>query len=83
MTKSNMTREKIVHTIGAIVATLHEVGTDCAESTVYMALGMDLEYYHDISGLMVASDLVIISGHRIKLTAKGVALAEDMLVIKS
>jgi hypothetical protein len=71
-----MSKEQVMTYVAAILTTLADLGTDCAESTVYMAMGMDLQKYEAIRGLLVASDLVTVRGNRIALTAKGRQTAE-------
>lgn len=74
----------------AIVEALYENGmtdqgsdyTDVAESTFYLALGMDIWKWEKISGLMLRSDLIQIRSHRVRLTAKGVKLAQDCIAIR-
>lgn len=73
-----MTREYLMTRIAAIVTALHDCGTDAAESTFYLALGMNLSAWTAIRDLMVASDLIAVSRfHRVSLTAKGSELARD------
>lgn len=63
----------------AIVTTLFEIGEYApAESTIYLALGMDMGRYERVRGLMVASDLIHVSSNRITLLEKGRRLGEDL-----
>ncbi len=66
-----MTKNEIFTFVAAILTTLDEVGTDAAESTIYMALGMDMAKYTSIRDLLVSSKLVTVKGHRISLTPAG------------
>lgn len=75
-----MNKQQIMTYVAGIVTTLHELGTDCAESTIYTAMGMDIGRYEAIRGLMVASDLILVRGHRIALTEKGRTLAANISV---
>lgn len=70
--------QKLKLQITAIVQALHEAGTDAAESTFYLALGMDMANWTDLRGLLIASDLITVKHHRVALTAKGTALAVDI-----
>jgi len=75
-----LTREKILSYIHAIVTTLETAThhhSDCAESTLYLALGMDMQLWTDLRGLMLASDLISVTHHRVSLTEKGRRLAID------
>lgn len=71
-----MTKNEIMTLVAAILTTLEEVGTDSAESTIYMALGMDLQKYEQIRGLLLTSKLVTVKCHRIALTAAGKETAQ-------
>ena len=73
-----LTREKVILYIHAIVTTLDEAGchhSDCAESTLYLALGMNLQLWNDLRGLMLASELISVRMNRVSLTEKGRRLA--------
>jgi hypothetical protein len=72
-----LTREKVMAYVSAIVTTLYDLETDTAESTLYLALGMNLQLWNDLKGLLVASDLVTVKSHRVALTVKGMDLARD------
>lgn len=72
-----MTRERIMTCVAAILTTLLE--TDGGpESSVYLALGADLQNWMDLRGLMIQSDLIRVDGnHWVTLTEKGRQTAEE------
>ena len=61
--------------IAAVLTTLAELDTGCPESTVYMAMGMNIHQYGELREVLVGSGLVTVSGHYIELTPKGRELA--------
>ena len=70
-----MTRNELNARLAAVLTTLAELNTDAAESTIYLALGMDIEKYTVIKSIMTAGDLATVRGNRIALTAKGREIA--------
>ncbi len=56
--------------IAGILTTLAEVG-DAAESTLYIALGMDLPLWEGIRDLLVRGKLVTVKHHRVTITDLG------------
>jgi hypothetical protein len=71
-----MTRNEINVYLAAILTTLHDLNTDCAESTVYLRLGCDFGKYETLRRILVAGGLVTIQDNRISLTTEGHAMAE-------
>jgi hypothetical protein len=70
-----MTSGQVFQLFAAVLTTLHEVGTGCPESTIYLALGMNMDVYLAIRNLMVASKLITVKGNYITITAKGHEMA--------
>lgn len=70
--------EKTTVLVASIVTTLHDLDTDCAESTIYLGMGMDLPAYEKIRQLLVLAGLVTVSGNRISLTSAGKVLASEI-----
>ena len=73
-----MNKQEIYAYVAAIVTTLAEFEGSVAESTVYIALGMDLDLYHRVARIMRQIDVVRITGNRIALTASGRAFAAEL-----
>lgn len=72
-----MTKDQIMTYVAAILTTLQECGGSGPESSVYLALGMDINVYSDIRGLLVASGLVTCKSYTLRLTEKGDQLATE------
>lgn len=72
-----MTRNELNTYLAAILTTLAEVDGGCAESTVYIALGMDIHKYNEVREILVVAQLVAIDQcNWMKLTAKGREIAD-------
>lgn len=71
-----MSKRELTVYVASILTTLADLDTDAAESTVYMAMGMDLAKYELVRNILVASGLVTVEGYRIAITEKGKELAE-------
>lgn len=70
-----MTRERLNVLLAAILTTLHEQPKGCPESTIYQAMGMNLQDYMDVRSVLVVAELVQIEHNWVKLTDKGRELA--------
>ncbi len=70
-----MSKGQIYARIAAIVSTLAETGGG-PESSIYLALGMDMSLWTMLRAVLVENGLVTISGHWCELTDKGRELAE-------
>ncbi len=71
-----MNRKMLNIFMAIIIETLDEVQGDCAESTIYLALGSDIHAYHDVKAILVGAGIVnVTQSNRVSLTAKGKALA--------
>jgi hypothetical protein len=71
-----MTRNEINQYLCAILTTLRELDTDAAESTIYLAMGMDLPKYEQIRDIAIAAKLIVVQSHRISLTEAGKEMAD-------
>jgi hypothetical protein len=72
-----MSRQELNARIAAMVATLAE--TDGApESSLYIFLDMNMELWTNVRLLLVSSQLITISSHYVKLTDKGLKLANEI-----
>lgn len=73
-----MSKEQVYATVAAILTTLLEVHPQVApESSIYLAMGMDLPAYEGIRNLLVASGLVVVRNHALSLTEKGMKTAKE------
>lgn len=73
-----MDKRQIMTYVAAIVTTLAETGGG-PESSLYLALGGDINKWNDIKGLLVSSGLIVVrSDHWVEITAKGRKLAVDI-----
>lgn len=72
-----LTTDKVKYYVAAIVTALHEVAQPAPESSIYLALNMDIDLWYRLRSLLTLSKLITVSHHQITLTAKGVKLAED------
>ncbi len=71
-----MNRQMLNVLMAIIIETLDEVKGDCAESTIYLALGSDIHAYQDIKSILVGAGIIIVTqSNRVSLTAKGKELA--------
>lgn len=73
--------KKVQFEIAAILTTLRELNTDTPESIIYLALGMDINRYDLLRRIMESSGLINVNNHRISLTAKGIEIADQLLVV--
>lgn len=71
-----MSKEQLMAYMAAILTALRDVGHDAAESTLYLAVGMDIELWHKLRAVLVGAGLVTVSGYRVALTPKGEATAD-------
>lgn len=72
-----MSKNELLKYIAAIVTTVAE--TEIApESSVYMALGMDMEKYQIVRNVMVGAKLITVSGNAIRLTDAGKEMADKV-----
>lgn len=69
-----------VKILAAILTTLEETeGHACAESTLYIACGMDLSAWNLIKGIMIQAGLIqVCRAHEVSLTAKGIDTARQV-----
>lgn len=72
-----MTKDMLMARIAAIVTTLADMGGS-PESTLYLALGMDMDAWQTIRGIMLRSGLVNISSHYVTLTDSGKVTADRL-----
>ncbi len=71
-----MNRQMFNVIMSIIIETLDEVGGDCAESTIYLALGSNIHAYQDVKAILVGAGIVTVTqSSRCSLTEKGKALA--------
>ena len=73
-----MSRNDVNAALCAILTTLREVGEPAPESSIYMALGMDIDKYHALRTIMLNCKLVSLSSHALSLTPEGVAMADKI-----
>lgn len=78
-----MNRQMLNVIMSIIIETLDEAGTDCAESTIYMAIGSDINLYSEVKSILVGAGIISISFHRCSLTEKGKQLAQKIRDAKS
>lgn len=71
-----MNKGQIYARIAAIVTTLAETGGG-PESSIYLALGMDMGLWMMLRQVLVENGLVTINDHWCELTGKGASLAEQ------
>ena len=71
-----MSRNELIAYVAAILTTLRDLATDCAESTLYLTVGMDIVKWELLKGVLTGSGLVTISGYRVSLTPKGIETAD-------
>lgn len=78
-----MTKSQLLTYFAATITTLAEVdGTP--ESTLYLMLGMDMDKWQTLRGLLLASGMVKISGNYVTITESGrIKAAEINNVIKA
>lgn len=75
-----MSRNELNGYLAAILTTLAEVDIaysikGASESSLYIALGMDMERWEIVKGVLVGAQLVTIKSHYVQLTAKGQDMA--------
>ncbi len=63
--------QQVYSFVAAVLTTLHELNTDCAESTLYLACGMSLSRWDMLRGIMRSADLIDVKSHRVSLTETG------------
>lgn len=74
----SMSKAEVYATTAAILTTLLEVHPNPApESSIYLAMGMDISKYEAFRNLLVASQLVTVKHHGMTLTEKGLATARE------
>ena len=78
-----MNREMLNVIMAIIIETLDEVGGDCAESTLYLALGSNIHAWTDVKSILVGAGILSISFHQCSLTEKGKQLAQKIRDAKS
>jgi len=71
-----MSKKEVYATVAAILTTLLETDAPAPESSIYLAMGMDMEKYEAIRSLMVALELITVQSYTIRLTDKGRKTAE-------
>ena len=72
-----MDRTEINRFLSAILTTLLETGS-AIESTIYLALEMDMNRYSTLRVILVSGGLATVQSNVIRLTAKGKDLAEKI-----
>ena len=65
-----MTQDKLLPTIAALLSTLLET-EGAPASTLYLGLGMDLDWYQTVIDIMTKAGLVTVKGHYVTLTEVG------------
>jgi hypothetical protein len=69
--------KEIIAKVAAILSALRETNGG-PESALYMALGMDINLWNIIRGVMLKAGYITISGHYVTLTAKGLEKAIEV-----
>lgn len=64
--------------IAAILTTLAEVSDAAPESSVYLALGMDMDQYTTIRDVMVRLNLITVKSYTLRLTPLGRQTADKI-----
>lgn len=71
-----LTKNQINARLAAILTTLAETGGG-PESSIYLALGMDMGLWSMLKGFLLQNGLMTCEGHWCELTGKGASLAEQ------
>lgn len=69
-----MTRDELNKNLCAVITTLDEVGWS-VESTLYIALGCDMETWETVKTILVSSHLATVESYRVTITPTGHAMA--------
>lgn len=72
-----MSKNELLKYIAAIVTTVAETGI-APESSVYMALGMDMSKYQIVRNVMVGAKLITVANYTIRLTDAGKEMADKV-----
>lgn len=72
-----MTKQELYVYIAAILTTLLETDAPAPESSLYLAMGMDLPRYELVRDLMVRLELVTVKSYTMRLTEKGTSMAHE------
>lgn len=70
-----MTRERLNAVLAAVLTTLVEVGGMSPASSIYLALGMDIDDYAQVSAIMHNAGLANVTATTITITAYGREIA--------
>lgn len=74
----SMTKAQVYATVAAVLSALLAVHPEVApESSIYLAMDMDIHKYEAIRDLLVSSGLVTVKHNALTLTEKGVATARE------
>jgi len=72
-----MTKQELYAYIAAILTTLLETDAPAPESSLYLAMAMDLQRYELVRDLMVQLKLVTVQSYTVRLTDKGRETAKE------
>jgi len=66
-----------------VLETLTEVGKGCPESSIYIALGSNLDFSNDVIGILTQAGFITNKRHWIELTPKGKEIGEKVVAAKA
>jgi hypothetical protein len=72
-----MNKQETNQKLASILTTLHEE-EDAAESTIYLALGCNIENFELLKDLLVKSGMVVSKFNRLSITSLGRTLANKI-----
>ena len=70
-----MTRKELNVFLAAVLTTANDI-QPCPESSIYLALGCDIDEWQTVKGLLLSAELATFRGYSVTLTDKGRVLAE-------
>ena len=73
-----MDKKELIAAVAAVLTTALEVGEPCPESSVYLALGGNMEKWEIVRGILLKGGLITIKGYSIGLTPLGKDTAEKI-----
>lgn len=73
-----MTKEQLYGRVSAILMTLAELDGPAPASSIYLALGMDIDMYRRLVDLMKLSGLIIATPETLSLTDRGRSVAAEL-----
>lgn len=76
-------RKQVLAIVGAILSTIYEVSPNdpIPASSIYLALGMNLQQYEYITNAMVSAGLIIKTSSTIAITDSGKAKALELTTV--